>query len=92
MARKLTIKVAATNGGIDKFKVTVGKDTVIATDGTKTPVWSGSVADHHVPVTFQAIGMANGSYEIILDLERVMSNQHLQLSLVSGHSELQMVL
>lgn len=91
MARKLRIKLEATGGAIDKFQATVGNNIVISTNGTATPIWSGTVADAHVALKVQAIGMQGGTFRISIDLENVMSNQALELSLVGGYSELQMV-
>lgn len=91
MARKLKIKLEATGGAVSKFRAIVGNDVVIQEDGNLTPVWRGSVPDAHVAAKFQAVGMANASYKITISLENVMTDQSLELSLVDGYSELQLV-
>ena len=91
MARKVKIKLETTAGAIDRFRVTVGNDVVITADGTQTPVWRDQVPDAHVVAKFQAVGMAGASYKLTIDLENVMTGQSLELSLVDGYSELQLV-
>ena len=91
MGRKLKIGLEAATGAIDRFRVTVGNDIVISGNGTQKPVWGGQIADTNVPVKVQATGSANASFKVSLDLEGVLKNQSLEISLVDGHSELHIV-
>lgn len=91
MARKLKIKVEATGGSIDRFRITVG-DQIRNGTGTQPPSFSGSVADENVTARIEANGSDPASYKISLDLENILSGQSLELSLVGGASELSLVL
>jgi hypothetical protein len=87
MARKLKLKLEATQGTINRFYAFVDHERVIAADGTKKPEWSGDVGDSGVRIRVRVWGIDTASFKLAIDLPGTANDQNLELTLAGGYHE-----
>ena len=87
MARKLTLKLEATQGAINRFYAFVDHARVIAADGTKKPEWSGDVGDNGTTIRLRVWGIDAAAFKLSIDLPGTANDQSLELHLDGGYHE-----
>lgn len=87
MARKLALKLEASQGTINRFYAFVDHKRVIAAEGTDKPEWSGNVPDSGVQIRLRIWGIGSATFKLSLDLPGTANDQNLELQLDGGYHE-----
>lgn len=90
MARKLTVRLEALSGTVERFYAFIGRRKRIAADGIGPASWTGVVDDDEVAVKIRVFGIGRAKYRVVIDLPGVADDQRLELWTDDGYGELEM--
>lgn len=90
MARKLTFRLRALSGTIERFYAFVDCKKRIVADGVGEAVWSGEVTDDEVTLKVRVFGVGRAKYRMSVDLPGVADDQNLELWTDQGYGEVEL--
>jgi len=90
MARKLTVRLRALSGTIERFYAFVDCKKRIVADGIGDATWSGEVTDDEVNVRVRVFGVGRAKYRLGIDLPGTADDQSIELWTDQGYGELEL--
>lgn len=90
MARRLTLKLEALSGTVERFYAFVDHKKRIIADGVGPAVWSGDVDDEEVSLRVRVFAVGRAKYRLRVDLPGTADDQLLELWTDRGYGELEM--
>jgi hypothetical protein len=90
--RKLTIKMVASSGTINRFFAFLNGERVISAEGNTTPTYSTEVSMSPVNLKVRVWGIEAASYVLSIDLPETADDQTLNLKLSQGYHELEITI
>ena len=90
MARRLTLRLRALSGTVERFYAFVDCKKRIIADGLGEAHWSGDVTDDEVNVKVRVFGVGRAKYRLSVDLPGVADDQNLELWTDEGYGEVEL--
>jgi hypothetical protein len=90
MARKLTIRLRALSGTIERFYAFVDCKKRIVADGIGDATWSGEVTDDEVNVRVRVFAVGRAKYRLGIDLPGTADDQNIELWTDQGYGEVEL--
>ena len=90
MARRLTLRLRALSGTVERFYAFVDRKKRIIADGLGEARWSGDVDDDEIAVKVRVFAVGRAKYRLSVDLPGVADDQNLELSTDHGYGEVQL--
>lgn len=90
MARKLTVRLRALSGTIERFYAFVDCKKRIVADGIGDATWSGEVTDDEVTLRVRVFAVGRAKYRLGVDLPGTADDQSIELWTDQGYGEVEL--
>lgn len=90
MARRLTLRLRALSGTVERFYAFVDCKKRIVADGLGEARWSGDVDDDEIKLRVRVFAVGRAKYRMSVDLPGVADDQNLELWTDDGYGEVEL--
>jgi hypothetical protein len=90
--RSFTLTLEPISGGLTMFYAFINGTKVIQADGSKKRTWTGKIPGSQTTIKVRAIGIADASFAIGIDLPGTANDQNISFQLTDGYYETQITI